>query len=195
MMSTNATTTTTATTTTDLSLAACKGDTNVAERKFIDVLVNAHLELQKAEDAVRDNALAIKAAERALQQAQCQKGMVVCNAARKRKAVKEASAHVCDSLKSARQTAFKAGARGAGLFADMAVVRAMSQRLDNDHDDYVDPDASFSTDDEEEEEAELGYHPSSPKFTPITPPGSPNKVSALIGKWEEEEPEPEEEAA
>ena len=127
-MSTNATTTTT-TTTTDLSLAACKGDTNVAERKFIDVLVNAHLELQKAEDAVRDNALAIKAAERALQQAQCQKGMVVCNAARKRKAVKEASAHVCDSLKSARQTAFKAGARGAGLFADMAVVRAMSHRV------------------------------------------------------------------
>ena len=56
---------------------------------------------------------------------------------------------------------------------------------------FCDPDAS--TDDEEEEE-ELGYHPSSPKFTPIMPPGSPNKVSALIGKWEEE-PEPEEEAA
>ena len=187
-MSTNATTTTTTITTTDLSLAACKGDTNVAERKFIDVLVNAHLELQKAEDAVRDNALAIKAAERALQQAQCQKGMVVCNAARKRKAVKEASAHVCDSLKSARQTAFKAGARGAGLFADMAVVRAMSQRIAKKEAD--DRDASFSSDDEEEEE--LGYHPSSPKYTPITPPGSPNKVSALIGKWEEE---PEEEAA
>ena len=189
-MSTKTNATTTTTTTTDLSLAACKGDTNVAERKVIDVLVNAHLELQKAEDAVRDNALAIKAAERALQQAQCQKGMVVCNAARKRKAVKEASAHVCDSLKSARQTAFKAGARGAGLFADMAVVRAMSQRIAKKEAD--DPDAS-STDDEEEEE--LGYHPSSPKYTPITPPGSPNKVSALIGKWEEEEPEPEEEAA
>ena len=185
-MSTNATTTTTTTTITDLSLAACKGDTNVAERKVIDVLVNAHLELQKAEDAVRDNALAIKAAERALQQAQCQKGMVVYNAARKRKAVEEANERVCDSLESARKKAFKTGTEvGAKVYG---AVPMMMVRL-NACSTFCDPDAST---DDEEGEGELGYHPSSPKYTPITPPGSPNKVSALIGKWEEE---PEEEEA
>ena len=130
----------------------------------------------------------IAEAESALKKAKSEKGFHVYYLGMTRKAVKEASAHVCDSLKLGRQTAFKAGARGAGLFANMNVVRAMAQRLDN-HDDYVDPDA---TTEEEEEEEELGYHPSSPKFTPITPPGSPNKVSALIGKWEEE-PEEEDE--
>ena len=78
--------------------------------------------------------------------------------------MEEASTHVCDSLKSARQTAYKAGARGAGLYADMAVVRVMVQRLAKD-----DPDATT-------EEEELGYEPSSPKYTPITPPGSPKYV-------------------
>ena len=145
-------TTTTTTTTTDLSLAACKGDTNVAERKVIDVLVNAHLELQKAKNNMRANEVAIAEAERALKKAKSEKGFHVYYLGMTRKAVEEASAHVCDSLKLGRQTAFKAGARGAGLYADMAVVRAMSRRFAKE-----DPDATT----EEEEEDDLGYEPSS----------------------------------
>ena len=161
-----------ATATATLSLRAREGETlYVSERSAIDGLVSAQLELQKAEDAVRDNALAIEAAKRALSQAQCQKGMVEYNAFRKRKAVEQANDHVCDSLKSARQTAFKAGARGAGLFADMAVVRAMVQRFAQD-----DPDATT-----EEEKEGLGYEPGSPSFTPPDSPilyvaTSPSKV-------------------
>ncbi len=53
-----------------VSLSAREGETlHVSERSAIDALVSAHLELQKAEDAVRDNALAIATAERAQQQA------------------------------------------------------------------------------------------------------------------------------
>jgi hypothetical protein len=88
--------------------------------------------------------------------------MVEYNAFRKRKAVEEANDHVCNALKSARQTAFKAGARGAGLFADMAVERAMVSSFAADADDAT-----------EDEKKELGYEAGSPSFTL---PGSPKYV-------------------
>ncbi len=76
---------------------------NVAiERAAIDALVGARLELHKAENDVRDNALAIAAAERSLQLAKMRKGIVEYNASRKRKAAEEANDHICDVLKSAR---------------------------------------------------------------------------------------------
>ena len=172
---------TTATAITDLSLAACKGDTNVAERKAIDALRLAHVHLARGEQEqkdleAREAALLVTLAEttEALANVKSAKSFNAYAVGLKRKNVEEINAHVLDALKVARQTAFKAGARGAGLFANMNVVRAMAQRLDN-HDDYVDPDAT-TEEEEEEEEEELGYHPSSPKFTPITPPGSPSKV-------------------
>jgi hypothetical protein len=161
-MATVAVVSNTATATLNLSLSAREGETlYVSERSAIDALVSAQLELKKAEDAVHENALAIAAAESALSQARSMRGMMEFNAARKRKAVKEANDYVCDSLKSARQTAFKAGARGAGLYADMTVVRAMVSRFSADRDD---------ADAEDEKKVELGYAPCSPSFTP---PDSP----------------------
>jgi hypothetical protein len=157
-----------ATATATLSLRAREGETRyVSERSAIDALVSAQLELQKAEDAVRDNALAIEAAKRALSQAQSQKGMVEFNAFRKRKAVKEANDYVCDSLKSARQTAFKTRTQAeAKVYGAVPMVRL------NACSSFGDPDASTT----EEETTELGYEPGSPTFTPMTPPGSPKYV-------------------
>ena len=125
----------------------------------IAALIKARLELQTAEDAVRDNALAIAAAERALSQARSQKGMVEYNASRKRKAVEAADADVRDALKSGRQARFKAAARGAGLYASAASA-------------FVVVVAAEEEEEEEEEES----------FTPRTPPGSP-KYAPGSPKW------------
>ncbi len=89
-----------ATTTASLSLrlSAREGKPrNGTERSFIDGLVSAHLELQKAENAVHDKALAIADAKRTLQQAKMRKGLREYNAFRKRKAVEQANVHVRDA--------------------------------------------------------------------------------------------------
>ena len=122
----------------------------------IAALIQARLELQTAEDAVRDNALAIAAAERALSQARSQKGMVEYNAFRKRKAVDAADDDVRDALKSGRQARFKEAARQAGLFASAAAVKPEKE--------------------EEEEESFTPRTPPSPKYAPGSPkwvPSSP----------------------
>ena len=67
--------------------------------------------------------MAIKATEIALKQAKSERGMLECNAFRKRKAEEEANAHACDSLKSAHQAKFKVGARSAGLYTNFAMAR------------------------------------------------------------------------
>jgi hypothetical protein len=82
--------------------------TTIIERAAIDSLVGARLELHKAENDVRDNALAIAVAERALQQAKMRKGIVEYNASSKRKAVEEANVHVS---RRARRTSRQLRAR------------------------------------------------------------------------------------
>ena len=59
---------------------------------IIDALINARLELHTAEDAVRDNDLAITAAQTALSQARSNAGKIEFNAFLKRKAVEAAEA-------------------------------------------------------------------------------------------------------
>jgi hypothetical protein len=154
-----ATATATATTTTTMLLPNNNSSSNdtaviLALRRIFD-LGNAKQELRQAERKVRDNALSISAARRALQQAQMRKGILEYSALRKRKAVEEADAHLSDALKLVHQTSFKKAARGAGLFASC----------------YSASSTSSNNEDESGEEG-LGYEPSSPPFS-ITPPDSP----------------------
>jgi hypothetical protein len=168
-MSTKAKATTATATATKLSLAAYKSDTNVAEHKAIDALTLARLTLERGEQKqkeleAREAALLLTLAEtkEALANVKREKSFVVFNQSIKRKAVEDANAHVFDALKVARQEGFRAGARGAGLFADMNVVRAMARRFGDDT------------------EAEAEASPAgSPSYTPDhSPPSSPTAAAA-----------------
>ena len=136
------------------------------QRAAIDTLIGARLDLQKAEHNVRDNALAIAADERALQQVKGEKAFHAYYAGVKRAEVEAASDAVCDALSLPRQQqGFRSAAREAGLFASKEMARAMLM---------------VAREEKEEAEAVLSpsYAPVSKAYTPVSPSYTPTSRRA-----------------
>ena len=163
------------------------GARETQQRAAIDALICARLELQKAENNVRDNAQAIAAAERALQQVKGEKAFHAYYAGVKRAEVEAASDAVCDALSLPRQQqGFRSAAREAGLFASKEMARAMLMVAREEKEEAA-AEAVLSP---SYAPVSKAYTPVSPSYTPTSPPpppGAPTKKRGLLWRDTEEE--------